>query len=319
MSFNSKKFIQEKVQEIKDLVGKEKAVVTTSGGVDSSVCAVLAVRALGEDLRIVFLDSGLMREGEGEKIKKIFKKFSLKIKIIRAQKAFFQILKGIEEPEEKRIAFREVFYQTLGRVIKKEKTPFLIQGTIKVDIVEAKGGIKTQHNVLEQIGINAQKYGLSVIEPLRDLYKPDVRRVAKALGLPKEIWNRMAFPGPGLALRVIGEVTPERVEIVRKATAIVEREITRERYEKMYQAFAVLLKDKATGVTKEGVVRGKKVFGHIISIRAVDSRDAVTARPTKIPWEILQKIQKKITKEIPSVIKIVYDITPKPPSTIEYI
>lgn len=312
--FKPKDFIQEKIEEIKRFVGQERALVATSGGVDSSTCAFLAAKALGKNLEIVFLDDGLMREGEGEKIKRVFQKIGLDLKIKRVAGRFFQALKGIEDPEKKRKVFREVFYRTLGEIVKKEKIRFLIQGTIKADIVETKGGIKTQHNVLEQIGIDPKKYGFSVIEPLRELYKPEVRKVAKALGLPKKIWNRMAFPGPGLALRIIGEVTPERVGIVRKATAIVNKEITRGKYKGMYQAFAVLLKDKATGV-----VKGKRRFGHIISIRSVDSEDAMTTSVTKIPFKVLQKIQKKITQKIPSVVKVVFDITPKPPSTIEYI
>jgi len=311
IKFNPQKFIDEKIQEIKTLVGKEKAVVGTSGGVDSFTCTILGYRALKNRLVAVTIDTGLMREGEPEKVVKVGNTLGLKIKIIRAQKTFFQMLRSIEDPEEKRIAFREAFYQTLGKVVKKEKTSFLIQGTIKADIVETKGKIKTQHNVLEQIGIDPRRYGFSVIEPLRDLYKPDVRKVAKALGLPKKIWQRMPFPGPGLALRVIGEVTPKRVEIVRKAHVIVEKELASS---KPFQCFAVLLKDRATGLKK-----GKRAFGEIIVLRSVESEDAMTATVTKIPWEILMRIQKRITTEIPSVVKVLFDITPKPPSTIEYI
>lgn len=309
--FNPKNFIREKIKEIKETVGKEKALVATSGGVDSSACAILAHMALRGNLQTVFLDDGLMREGEGEATKRIFQKIGLNLKIKKGADRFFQALKGIEDPEEKRKAFREIFYRTLGEIVKKEKARFLIQGTIKADIVETKGKIKTQHNVLEQIGIDPRRYGFSVIEPLRDLYKPDVRKVAKALGLPKEIWDRMPFPGPGLALRVIGEVTPKRVEIVRKAHVIVEKELASS---KPFQCFAVLLKDRATGLKK-----GKRAFGEIIVLRSVESEDAMTATVTKIPWEILMRIQKRITIEIPSVVKAVFDITPKPPSTIEYI
>lgn len=311
MNLNIKKFIEEKTKEIKKIVGKERTLVATSGGVDSSTCAVLAVRALGKRLKIVFLDDGLMRENEGERIRRIFKKLGLNIEIKKVADRFFRALKGIEDPEEKRIAFREVFYKTLGEMVKKEKAKFLIQGTIKADIIETKGKIKTQHNVLGQIGIDPRKYGFSVVEPLGDLYKPEVRRVARALGLPREIWDRMPFPGPGLALRVIGEVTPERVVLVRQAHTIVERELKKF---SPFQVFAVLLKDRATGI-----VNGKRKFGDIIAIRSVDSHDAITASVTKIPWPILEKIQKRITKEIPSVVKVLFDITPKPPSTIEYI
>ena len=309
--FKPEDFIQKKIERIKEVVGQERALVATSGGVDSSTCAVLAARALGKNLRIVFLDDGLMREGEGERTKRIFKRSGLDLQIKKVAKSFFKALKGIEDPEKKRKVFREVFYKTLGKIAGEEMAKFLIQGTIKADIVETKGGIKTQHNVLEQIGIDPKNYGFSVIEPLKNLYKPEVRKVAKVLGLPKEIWNRMPFPGPGLALRVIGEVTPERIEIVRRVHLIVEKEL---KAFSPFQAFAVLLKDKATGIKNK-----KRAFGNIIAIRAVDSGDAMTATVTKIPWEGLQKIQKRITSKIPSVVKIVFDITPKPPSTIEYL
>lgn len=311
MNINTKKFIQEKIQEIKNLVGKERAVVATSGGVDSFTCMILGDKALKRRLVAVTIDTGLMREKEPGKVAEMGMDLGLKIKIIRAQKTFFQMLKGIEDPEEKRIAFREAFYQTLGKVVKKEKTPFLIQGTIKADIIETQKGIKTQHNVLEQIGINAQKYGLSVIEPLRGLYKPEVRNVARVLGLPKKAWNRMPFPGPGLALRIIGEVTPERVKIVRRAHVIVEKELARL---KPFQCFAVLLNDKATGMKN-----GKRVFGDIIIVRSVESKDAMIAKATKVPWKSLEIIQRRITSKIPTVVKVLFDITPKPPSTIEYI
>jgi GMP synthase (glutamine-hydrolysing) len=197
------------------------------------------------------------------------------------------------------------------RVFAGKKANFLIQGTIAADIKETKEGIKTQHNVLSQVGINPKKYGFEVIEPLRNLYKPEVRMIAKRLGLPKKIFGRMPFPGPGLALRVIGKVTPERIKIVREATAIVEKKL--ERF-LPFQCFAVLLSDKATGIRDK-----KRAFGNIIVIRSVDSEDAMTACPTKIPLEILFDLQKKICQKIPSVTKVLYDLTPKPPSTIEYI
>jgi GMP synthase (glutamine-hydrolysing) len=199
----------------------------------------------------------------------------------------------------------------LCRTVRKYHGKWLIQGTIAADVIETKGRIKSQHNVLSQIGINPKRYGLSIIEPLVKLYKPDVRRLGKALGLPKGICERMPFPGPGLATRVVGEVTPARVQIVRRATAIVERETKKLR---PFQAFAVLLNDRATGIR-----RGRRVFGNIIVIRSVESKNAMTARPTKIPYKILARIQKRIVSEIPEVTKVLYDISPKPPSTIEYI
>lgn len=306
-----KKIINEKIAEIKQVVGGEIAIGAVSGGVDSSVCAVLGAKALGKNFKIVFLDDGLMRAGEPERVKKIFNQLGFNLKIVRVSRRFFQALRGIEDPEKKRMVFRETFYQTLGEIVKQEKAKFLLQGTIKADIIEIKGGVKTQHNVLEQIGLDPKKYGLFILEPLRDLFKPEVRKLAQALGLPREIYQRMPFPGPGLATRIIGEVTPGKVAIVRQAHVIVEKELVKF---KPFQCFAVLLKDKATGVKK-----GKRIFGDIIAVRSVDSQDAMTATVTKISWPILEKIQKKICRQIPSVVKVVFDMTPKPPSTIEYI
>jgi len=218
---------------------------------------------------------------------------------------------GQGNPEEKRIAFRDTFYKTLRQAIKSYSGEFLIQGTIAADIVETQKGIKTQHNVLSQIGINPANFGLKIIEPLKELYKPQVRMLGKQLGLPKKVYDRKPFPGPGLAARVIGEVVPDKVEKIRTATAIVEDIL---KGKDVFQVLAVLLSDKATGS-----VGGKRVYGDIIAIRAVESKDAMTAKPCKISWAKLEKVRDKILAEIPGVVKVVYDITPKPPSTIEYI
>ncbi|MEO0095622.1 MAG: glutamine-hydrolyzing GMP synthase [candidate division WOR-3 bacterium] len=311
MTFDTKKFIRKQIKEIKEQVGKGIALCATSGGVDSMVCAALAHRALGNRLIALFIDDGLMRENEPEQVTAVLKKIGIKTVVINAAKDFFKALEGKEDPEEMRKAFRDTFYKTLGKAVKKFKATHLIQGTIAADIKETKGKIKSQHNVLSQIGINPKKYGLSIIEPLVSLYKPDVRKVGRKLGLPKTVYERMPFPGPGLATRVVGEVTPERVRIVRRATAIVEKGL---KHLKPFQAFAVLLSDRATGI-----VNGKRAFGNIIVIRSVESKNAMTAQPTRISYEILEKIQKRIVREIPGVTKVLYDITPKPPSTIEYI
>lgn len=314
LSLDPKKFIKLKIKEIKNCVGLEKAIVAVSGGVDSVTCAYLARRAIGKNLKVVFIDDGLMRENEGTSVKESLSKVGVKLKILNVQREFLSGLKGTEGPEEKRKAFRETFYQILGKIAKENKAKFLIQGTIAEDILETRGGIKTQHNVLAQIGIDPKKYGFVVIEPIKQLYKPQVRKVAKALGLPKEIFTRRGFPGPGLATRIVGEVTPERTAIVRKATKIVEEEVNLKNFPKLFQAFAVLLKDKGTGVKE-----GKRTFGEIIIIRSVDGEDAITVKATQIPWKILQRIQERITKEIPSVVRVCYELTPKPPATIEYI
>jgi len=312
MKFDAKKFIEEKSKELKDTINDKKAICATSGGVDSMTCALLAHKVIGDQLTTLFIDDGLMRENEPETVTEWLRDNKINVKLINAGDDFFAALKGIEDPEEKRKVFRDTFYKTLGRAVKESEASFMIQGTIAADIVETKGGIKTQHNVLEQIGISPEKYGLRILEPLREIYKPQVREVAKELGLPEEYHQRMPFPGPGLATRIIGEVTPERVTILRKATEIVEEEILKEL--KPFQAFAVLLNDRATGV-----VGGKRAFGNIIVVRSVESKDAMTASVTEIPWKTLQRIQERICEEIPEVTRVLYDITPKPPGTIEYI
>lgn len=307
-----KEFIDQRVEEIKTTVGPEKAISALSGGVDSSACTVMAHWAIRDNMKVIFIDDGLMREGEPQEVQKIFADVGITVDIIEAQDEFFIALKGKVDPEEKRKAFRNAFYTVFKHAVLDSGARFLIQGTIAADIIETKGGIKTQHNILDQIGISAEdEYGYKLIEPLRDLFKHQVREVAKELGLPETIHQRMPFPGPGLATRVVGEVTPERVAVVRKATVIVEEEITGL---KPFQAFAVLLSDKGTGIDE-----GKRLFGDIIIVRSVESRDALTAEPTPIPWETLMTISRRITAELPNVVRVAYEITPKPPATIEYI
>lgn len=311
MAFSPTKFISEKIKELQQKIGDKKALVATSGGVDSMTCAMLAKKALGDNIVILFLDDGLMRENEPEEIRKFFKSAGINLEVWDVEDRFFEALKGKVDPEEKRIAFRDVFYRTLGQAVRSYSVEFLIQGTIAADIVETQKGIKTQHNVLSQIGLNPANFGLKIVEPLRELYKHQVREVAKKLGLPNKFVERKPFPGPGLATRIIGEVVPEKVEKIRKATKIVEETITGKQ---VFQVLAVLLSDKATGI-----INGKRMLGDIIAIRAVESKDAITASPCKIPWATLFKARDRILKEIPGVVKVVYDITPKPPSTIEYI
>ena len=309
---DEKKFIEEKLEEIKTTIGSEKAISALSGGVDSSVCTALAFRAIGSNLKAIFIDDGLMREKEPEDVRKIFADFGIRVDIINTQDEFFHALKGKFDPEEKRKAFRDIFYTVFGREVLRSEAKFLVQGTIAADIIETKGGVKTQHNILEQIGIDPEKgFGFKLVEPLKELFKPEVRKVAEALGLPERIYQRMPFPGPGLATRVVGEVTPERVSLVRKATQIVEEEVESL---KPFQAFAVLLSDKGTGVEE-----GHRKFGEIIIVRSVESKDAMTAEPTNVPWEVLMNISRRITSEVPGVVRVAYEITAKPPATIEYI
>ena len=311
MAFNAKRFVDNQVTKNRKDIGKNTALCATSGGVDSMVCAFLTHRAIGRNLSAVFIDDGLMRENEPKDVTALLRKHGIRTVLIRAADDFFKALKGKEDPEEMRKAFRHTFYKTLGKAVRKDRAKYLIQGTIAADVVETKGKIKSQHNVLAQIGISPRRYGLTVIEPLVTLYKPDVRKVGQALGLPKQIHQRMPFPGPGLATRVVGEVTPKKVQMLRKATAIVEREL---KNIKAFQQFAVLLDDRATGIRK-----GKRAFGNIIVVRSVQSKNAMTATPTRVPYSKLERIQKKITRQIPQVTKVLYDISPKPPSTIEYI
>ena len=308
--FDAKAFIENSLEEIKKAVGDNRVLSACSGGVDSTTATVLVHKAVGDKMIAVFIDDGLRREGEPEFTVKTLKKLKIKTKFIDARTEFFQALKGKIDAEEKRKAFREKFYTTLGKAAKEEKIQYMVQGTIKADVIETVKGIKSQHNVLEQIGINPQIYGYKILEPLKELFKPEVRMVARQLGLPKEISERMPFPGPALSLRVLGEVTAEKTAIVRKATEIVEQETANLG---TFQNFAVLHNDKATGIKE-----GKRVYGNIITVRIVNSTDAVTAQATEVPYQLLTKISKRITSEIPSVVRCLYDITDKPPSTIEF-
>lgn len=309
---NPDKFIEEKVAEIKKEVGGKTAVAAVSGGVDSSTTALLAYQALKDRLKVVFLDDGLMREGEAKSVAETLGSVGIDVKVYSVQEAFFRALKGLTDPEAKRKAFRETFYQTLARIVKELGGSYLLQGTIAADVVETVKGVKTQHNVLEQLGINPEeKYGFKVIEPLKELYKHEVRQVAKRLRLRIETVERRPFPGPGLAIRVLGEVTPEKVEVIRKATRIVEEETIGL---PCFQAFAVLMNDRATGLTN----KGERKYGNIIVLRIVESQDAMTAKPIRIPLKRLEKVAEKITGTIPSVVRVLYDLTSKPPATIEF-
>ena len=307
---DAKKFIEATMVEIKETVGDDKVISACSGGVDSMTATYLVHKTVGDNLIAVFINDGLRREGEPEFVVENLRKWGINTRSIDAKKEFFKIFEGKTDAEEKRKAFRDKFYKTFGKVAKEENVKIIVQGTIKADIMETVQGIKSQHNVLEQIGIDPQTYGYSIVEPLRELFKPGVRKVARELGLPKEISERMPFPGPALSLRVLGEVTPEKIAIVRKATQIVEKETLSLG---TFQNFAVLHNDKATGIKN-----GKRVYGNIITIRVVVSEDAVTAKAKEIPYETLFKIANRITAELPTVVRCLYDVTDKPPATIEF-
>jgi len=307
-----KKFVEEQVAHIKQTVGQAKAINALSGGVDSSLVTVLGHRAIGDRLRTVFIDNALMREGEPQRVVEIFDSLGIHVELVDAGKEFLSALAGLTDPEEKRQAITDTFYSKLfSRLVRESNAKFLLHGTILTDIEETVAGIKRQHNILEQLGIDPEEaYGYSVIEPLKTLRKDDVREVAKLLNLPAEISQRIPFPGPALAARIVGEVTPERLEIVRAATGIVEDELADSR---PFQYLAVLLSDRATGIRNN-----KRQFGQIIVVRCIESVDARTATATRLPWEKLNRISERIT-QIKGVNRCLYDLTPKPPATIEYV
>jgi GMP synthase (glutamine-hydrolysing) len=300
---NIQRFINKAINEIRQQV-QGRAVIGLSGGVDSSVCAVLAHKALGERLVPVYVDSGLMRQFESERIELLFK--DLGLVRVNANEKFLEALRGVEDPENKRKIVGETFIRVFEDEARKIKADTLIQGTIYPDRIESEGGIKSHHNVG---GLPSTMEFKRIVEPLRDLYKDEVREVARALDLPIEISERMPYPGPGLAVRIIGEVTKEKLEVVRAANAIVEEEISKL---SPWQAFAAII-GKATGVKGDN-----RVYGWIIAVRSVSSRDAMTADVMELDWKILRQISSRITGEIPSVSRVVYDLTPKPPGTIEF-
>ena len=310
-TLNSREFIAEKVRELREVVGDGLAINALSGGVDSSVVTALGHRALGNRLKTYFIDNGIMREREPQKVAAVFKKLGIRIEVIDAQNEFFKALRGVTDPEEKREAITQTFYkQVFGRLVKKSRARFLLQGTILTDVEETAAGIKRQHNVFEQLGIDPQKeFGYRILEPLVQLRKDGVRKVGRALGLPESVFNRIPFPGPALAARVIGEATPERIRLVRKATALVEEELRKTR---AFQYMAILHEDRVTGMRG-----GKRQFGLQIELRCWESVDARTARPTRLPWEKLEGIAALITRRIPEVVSVTYHIGTKPPSTIE--
>ena len=302
---NTEKFISQSIKEIKTTAGDDRVVMALSGGVDSSVCAALAAKAIGDNLIPIYIDTGLMRKGETERIRTIFG--NIHLQIVDAGEEFFNSLKGVTDPEAKRKAIGERFIRVFEREARKQGALCLLQGTIYPDRIESEGGIKSHHNVG---GMPLEMEFTKVIEPIRDLYKDEVRDVAGALGLPKEIQHRMPFPGPGLAVRVLGEVTRDKIAVIREANAIVEDELV-EKY-RPWQCFAALL-GLGTGVKGDN-----RIHGWIIAVRAVNSRDGMTADPLQIPFDHLMRIGSRITADIPSVARVVYDISAKPPATIEY-
>ena len=310
---NPKKFIEEKVKDISSKVGNDLAINALSGGVDSSAVTILGHKALGDRLKTYFIDNGLMREGEPERIVSMFKKLGVNVEIVDSKEIFFNALRNITDPEEKREAITKAFYKDVfGDLVKKSGAKYLFQGTILTDVDETIAGIKRQHNVFEQLGIDPEDaFGYKILEPLVQLRKPAVREVAMALGLPEETYNRPPFPGPALAARIIGEVRPERVETVRKATRIVEEEL---KNSGAFQYLAILHEDRVTGMRD-----GKRDFGFQIEVRCWESKDARTGSPTRLPYDTLDRLAERITTAVPGVVSVTYNISKKPPSTIEAI
>jgi GMP synthase (glutamine-hydrolysing) len=305
------RFINEKVDEIKEAVGDGVAINALSGGVDSSTVTMLGHKALGKGLKTVFIENGLMRQGEAEQVAGFFKELGVKVEIVDACAEFFAALKGVTDPEEKREAITQTFYRNVfGGIVKEGGMKHLLQGTILTDVDETVAGIKRQHNVFEQIGIDPEEvFGYRIIEPLIQLRKDGVRKVGEALGLPIELFERIPFPGPALAARVIGEVTAERVETVRKATVIVEKTL---KDTGAFQYMAILHEDRVTGMRD-----GKRDFGQQIEIRCWDSVDARTATSTRLPFETLEQMAGEIIQEVRGIVSVTYNIATKPPSTIE--
>lgn len=305
------RFIDGKIKEIRAAVGDGRAINALSGGVDSSAVTMLGHRALGDRLETVFIENGLMREGEPEQVVRLFRKLGVTVRVVDAREEFFAALRRITDPEEKREAITRTFYRDVfGRIVKESGAKCLLQGTILTDVEETVAGIKRQHNVFEQLGIDPQEtFGYRIVEPLLQLRKDGVRKVGMVLGLPAELFERIPFPGPALAARVIGEATPERIDTVRRATTVVETLLKDTR---AFQYMAILHDDRVTGVRE-----GKRDFGLQIEVRCWDSVDARTAAPTRLPFEILEAIARRIVREVPGVVSVTYNIATKPPSTIE--
>lgn len=313
--FKADKFIKETIEQLKkDVSGK--ALIAFSGGVDSTVCAAIVDKAIGKNLVAVHVDTGYMRKGESEDVKKLMERMGLNFRYIDASKDFYKDLKGVTDPEKKRKIIGEKFIRVFEKVADKEQVEYLVQGTIAPDWIESGGElrdtIKSHHNV----GGLPKDMKLKLVEPLRDLYKDEVRKVARELKL--EVSERQPFPGPGLAVRIMGEASPDRVETVREACAIVEEEIDKAvekgLIEQPWQYFAALLPVRSVGVHGD-----RRVYGDVIAVRAVESIDAMTCSYSPIPHEVLDKISIRITNKLKDKVnRVVYDITNKPPGTVEW-
>ncbi len=315
--WNAEFFIENEIKEIRETVKDKKVMCAVSGGVDSTVLAVLLNKAIGENLIAIYIDNGLMRRNEGKEIVEMFKQLGIKVYYVDAGEIFLKRLRNVIDPEEKRKIIGHTFIEVFEREAEKFRdVEFLAQGTLYPDVIEStsyrgpSAKIKTHHNV----GGLPEKIKFKLIEPFRELFKDEVRRIGKALGLNDEILNRHPFPGPGLAVRVIGEVTPEKLEILRSADEILIEEIRNANlYDKIWQAFAVLLPVRSVGVMGD-----ERSYEYVIALRVVTSQDGMTADWVRLPYDVLEKISARIVNEVNGVNRVVYDITTKPPATIEW-
>jgi GMP synthase (glutamine-hydrolysing) len=308
--------IDKMIKELQTETDSCRAIIGLSGGIDSSVATALAAKALGEKLTAVYVDHGFMREGETEAIRSTFEKFNINFVAVDASERFLAKLRGVTEPETKRKIMGEEFIRVFEEIASQSGAEYLIQGTIYPDRIESGASknadiIKSHHNVA---GLPEKIKFKKILEPLRDLYKDEVRKVARMLGLPKELVNRQPFPGPGLAVRIIGPLTEEKIKIAKRSDKIVREEIEKCDFaEGLWQYFSVVTDTKATGVKGDA-----RAYGYVVAVRAMESREAMTASFAKLPYSVLEKISTRITNEVPLVTRVVYDVTHKPPATIEW-
>jgi GMP synthase (glutamine-hydrolysing) len=315
--FDAQRFIDESISKLEHSI-RGKAVIGVSGGVDSTTAAILVNRAIGENLVCVLVDTGYMRKNEIANNERMLKRLGVNVRVVDAKERFYQKLREVVDPEQKRKIIGELFIRIFEEIARKEHARYFVQGTIAPDWIESGGGLRDRIKSHHNVGGLPEKIEFQIIEPLRDLYKDEVRIVGRTLGLPAELYERQPFPGPGLAVRIIGEATPQSARIVGEACAIVEEEIEKAaasgQMSRPWQYFAVLLPCKAVGV--HGDVRA---YGHVVVVRAVESLDGMSAAYSKIPHEVLERISVRITNTLKDdVSRVVFDITNKPPGTIEY-